>query len=381
MFYNPEPYKLIAFKNQWDKNVSDKATCGFFVPDAWNKPGFIDEDGNSDFEGATEWEEKQRETIRKTTSGTSSLNEYIQQYPQTPEEAFLTTGENDFPVVELRNHMNKIIAEDLELKKSQPVFVFHEDGKARIKPDMKQELNPIDRFPTKEKDKTGAVVIYEAPIPNPPKGLYKAGYDPYRQDQSSGESLGAFYVYKSRNNFSYTGDMIVAEYVGRPATSDSFNRTVMMLAEIYNLELMHENEVTEVVSFFRKKNKLHLLAAQPDAVISKNIKNSRVSRVFGIHMNEKLKDAGEKYIKKWLLEVRDIDENGNEILNLETIYSVALLEELISYNRKGNFDRVMAFMMVMFQLEEDAENKVYGQNDTQAKKISKQLKELELFKR
>ena len=122
-----------------------------------------------------------------------------------------------------------------------------------------------------------------------------------------------------------------------------------------------------------------MLAAQPDAVISKNIKNSRVSRVYGIHMNEKLKDAGEKYIKKWLLEVRDVDEHGNEILNLETIYSVALLEELIGYNRKGNFDRVMAFMMVMFQLEEDAENKTYGEKKEHP--IVNELLEMELFKR
>ena len=73
-----------------------------------------------------------------------------------------------------------------------------------------------------------------------------------------------------------------------------------------------------------------------------------------------LKDAGEKYIKDWLLEIRDYDENGNPILNLETIYSIGLLEELIQYNRKGNFDRVMSFMMCMFQLQEDELGKEYG---------------------
>ncbi len=76
-------------------------------------------------------------------------------------------------------------------------------------------------------------------------------------------------------------------------------------------------------------------------------------------MNEKLKDAGEKYIKQWLLESRDFDENNSAVLNLETIYDPALLDELILYNRKGNFDRVMAFMMVMFQCAEDEEEKVY----------------------
>jgi hypothetical protein len=299
----------------------------------------------------------------------------------SPEEAFLVTSHNEFPVVELRNRLNKVIAEQLYLKKTQPVELFRDSdtGKARMKPDMKNRLNPIVHFPTKEADKTGCVVILEPPVPNAPRGLYKAGYDPYRQDQSMGESLGAFYVYKSANDFSFTRDQIVAWYIGRPATSDVYNRNVELLAELYNLELMHENEVTEVKSYFRKRKKLHLLAAQPDAVISKNIKHSTVSRVYGIHMNEKLKDAGEKYIKKWLLVERDFDDNGNKILNLETITDIGLLQELISYTRKGNFDRVMAFMMVMFQIEEEDENKVYGQDRVTV--VAQQISELNLFER
>ena len=64
-----------------------------------------------------------------------------------------------------------------------------------------------------------------------------------------------------------------------------------MLAELYNAEIMFENEVPDVKKYFERRKKLHLLAAQPDGVISKNIKNSRVARIYGCHMNEKLKDA------------------------------------------------------------------------------------------
>jgi hypothetical protein len=126
---------------------------------------------------------------------------------------------------------------------------------------------------------------------------------------------------------------------------------------------MYENEVTHVRDYFTRIKRLNLLALQPDTVISKAVNTSKVARVYGCHMTEKLKDAGEKYIKQWLLEIRDYDENGNPILNLETIYDPGLLEELILYNRKGNFDRVMAFMMVMFQLAEDDGEKEYGDVD------------------
>ena len=97
-------------------------------------------------------------------------------------------------------------------------------------------------------------------------------------------------------------------------------------------------------------------------------------------MNEKIKDAGEKYIKRWLLTERDIDEHENKVLNLETIYDIGLLEELINYNRKGNFDRVMSFMMLMFQIEEDELGKEYGEEVTGNQKDLQELY-LNLFKK
>jgi hypothetical protein len=188
-------------------------------------------------------------------------------------------------------------------------------------------------------------------------------------------------VYKGNHKFSYTRDTIVAFYVGRPNTTDDFNRQVALLAQFYNAEVMYENEVTSVKSYFTNHKLLNLLAVQPDSVINANIKKSKVSRVYGIHMNQKLKDAGEKYIKRWLLTERDIDENGNKILNLETIYDTGLLEELINYNRKGNFDRVMAFMMLMFQIEEDELGKEYGSNELTGNEKDLQQLYLDLFKK
>jgi hypothetical protein len=83
-------------------------------------------------------------------------------------------------------------------------------------------------------------------------------------------------------------------------------------------------------------------------------------------MNDQLKDAGAKYIKQWLLKERDVDEFGNKVLNLDLISDPGLLEELILFNKKGNFDRIMAFMMIMFQLEEEGE-KVFSESSNKNK--------------
>jgi hypothetical protein len=139
---------------------------------------------------------------------------------------------------------------------------------------------------------------------------------------------------------------------------------------------MYENEVTGVKNYFRRIKRLNLLAAQPDSVISKNIKKSRVARVYGCHMNLQLKDAAERYIKTWLQTKLDTDENGDAITVIDKIYSVRLLEELISYHRKGNFDLVSALGMAMMQVQEE----VLGKEHVSRKENNSIKKLLEMSK-
>lgn len=373
MFYNPEVYGLLPFINIWDDDA-ENTTCGFFHPVTWNMEGYYDEMGNSDIEGSTAFEMARRQNILEKSSSSSTVQKHIQEFPFKPSEAFLTVSTNNFPVVELRNQLNKVIAEKLQLKKGTAVTLSYQDGKVVAKPDLENKLEPLYNYQPKTENLNGAPIIYEYPIDDPPKGLYKIGFDPYRQDLSAGVSLASIIVYKGTHVGSFSNDIIVAEYVGRPAEADDVNRIASMLAELYNAEIMHENEVTQVKNYFRRVKKLDQLALQPDAVISKSIKNSTVSRVYGCHMNVQMKDAGEKYIKDWLLQVKDYDENGHAILNLEKIYSIGILEELIRYNRSGNFDRVMALMQCMFFKQEEELDKTYESGeDKQLKSVIEAL--------
>ena len=49
-------------------------------------------------------------------------------------------------------------------------------------------------------------------------------------------------------------------------------------------------------------------------------------------------------------------------MNLHKIRSQGLLKELIAYNPTDNFDRVMAFMMVMYHIEEVKKHTVEKEN-------------------
>ena len=361
MFFHPEKYDLLPFMNIFEQDDFGGQKIGFFHPVDWNMPGHIDASGNSNHESAKQSVFNEREYLEKKGATSTDLQRKAQEKPLKPSEAFAYTNINIFPKKELEMRKNFLIANGYDKLKAQPVTLYRDPDTKKIvsEPDLKNKLEPITSFAYDGISKEGAVVIYEYPMPNAPKGLYKIGYDPVRQDE--GTSLAAIIVFKGVMQGSHTKNCVVAEYIGRKGEPDDVHNIAELLAEFYNTKIMYENEVPDVKTYFQRRRLLHLLEVQPDAVISKNVKKSKVSRVFGCHMTTQLKDAGERYIKQWLVEVIDFDENNNPITNLDKINSLRLIEELLMYNKTGNFDLISAFIMCMFQVQEEVLNKEYEQ--------------------
>lgn len=171
--------------------------------------------------------------------------------------------------------------------------------------------------------------------------------DPYDHDHSTTNSLGSCIIYKRFQNFESYYDLPVAEYTGRPDTAEQFYEKVRNLVKYYNALLLYENEKKGLYVYFTQKHEEYLLADQPDVINDILNSNTKVNRKKGIHMNKEIKLWGERVIRDYLNE-----EYAPGYKNLTKIFSEPLLEELISYNEDGNFDRVMAFMMVMIYKEE-----------------------------
>lgn len=368
MHTRPLSFGMLPFNNIWDPNSEDHKV-GFFHPINLNMEGYYDTQGNSDKEGAKKAELKIRKDLIKNGASSVELQKRLQEKPLGPAEAFSAVSINNFPVVELQRRLRIVKSKNIQKVKGSPIEMSYEKGKVVVKPILDGKDNAITSLDNLPIDKRGCPVIYEQPIGDAPPGLYKIGYDPVRQDE--GSSLAAIIVYKSVHKNQTSKLKIVAEYVGRLETPDDIDRLSLMFADYYNGQVMHENEVTSVKNWFRRQKRLDRLAMQPDAVISKNIKKSKVARVYGCHMNIQLKDAGERYTKQWLLTVIDHDENGDAITVIDQIDSQRLLEELINYNRKGNFDLVSALFMCLIQAEEEVLDKEYGE-----KEKSKTAKEL-----
>ena len=369
MFERPLANNFLPFNDIW--GIHPEKVEGFMHPTQWNMEGYYDEQGNSDTDSAKQAELLHRQFLIDNGATSTEIQARMQEYPTDSAEAFSIISTNNFPLVELRNQLEKVKSNKLHLTKGTPVDLYYKEGKCLAKPILDGSANPIISLNDLPLDKSGCVMVYEHPVENAPPGLYKIGYDPVRQDR--GTSLAGIVVYKGVYKNSVFHSTIVAEYIGRLNSPEDIDRVVEMLCDFYNTQVMHENEVTGVKNYFRRIKRLGLLAAQPDTVISKNIKKSKVARVYGCHMTDDLKDAGERYVKEWLIKVLDYDENGDPITVIDKIYSIRLLEELIAYHRKGNFDLVSALFMCMFQVQEEVLGKEYEEEDVKEDNAKKLL--------
>ena len=354
MFYNPEAYNLLPITNIWDDGA-DHTTCGYFFPAFKNKIGHMDVNGNSDMVGARQSEDAKREQIKRDSKDAGVLDKHITEYPFTPKEAFLQHTSNIFPTATLLEWRNELMRSGMFKSLAVAGHLIQGKDGVKLKPD--DRLRPVLKFPVQRgDDTTGCVVMYQSPYKENgevPRDLYIIAHDPYAQD-GRGQSLGAAYVIKRVNALSQPDDMIVASYIGRPDTQDEYNNTLFLLAKYYNARIGFENDRGEVIPF-AKRHKLmqHLLPEVEIFDKTDNVRIRKLGRSYGMSMGSKeRKGQAEIYLRDWLKTPRGRDESGEIRLNLHQIYDIALIDELVKYNRRGNFDRVSALMVGMFHLKD-----------------------------
>lgn len=352
MFYNPDGYNCLSFENIWDSAVSN-TKCGFFIPqytnlDIRNEDGkriYMDDDGNTNVKLSLQYILDERKIVIQNATSSVAVDRYVAERCITPQEACLEFNGNIFPKKELQEQLGLIRTNKaLQNHKQVGDLIFDQSGQLKWIP---KKLGDITKYPLgKDDDPKGAIVIWEHPVKDAPSGLYIIGVDPYDHDQSGTNSLGSSIVYKRFQNFESYYDIIVAEYTGRPTTAEEYYENLRKLAIYYNARIMYENERKGLFPYFTAKHCDYLLADQPD-IINDIVGNSKVQRKKGCHMNKQIKQWGEGMIKDWLNE-----EYAPGKKNLTRILSEPLLEELISYNDTGNFDRIMALMQVMIYKEQ-----------------------------
>lgn len=358
-FYRTYKHGFMPFVNVWDDDARDK-TCGFFHSHLLNLKPYIDENGNSIIEPALNSTLQKREERAAQSDKAQENDSYIALRCIKPSEIFAAGGTKFFSSEALKQHYEKVKHDEYVRNLGRVGRYSESNGVITFVPNS--QLPESDKHPQlttyhydAKDDINGAIVEWYPPFRKPdgniPMNLYRAWHDPYalekdREKMTFGDSLGATYVYERPNNYTTTGgDIIVASFVGRPESPDDYNEQLLKFVKRYNADLQFESDRGDVMGYFKSRGCYNLLADEPDFDWKREISGT-TGRKKGIAMyNSERKGTAAMLLKQWLYTKRGSDLAGNPKYTFHYIYDLALLEELLKWNLKGNFDRVSALLI------------------------------------
>lgn len=358
IFFTPDGYNILSFDNP------EGGRMGRFISALRARMTFKEKSTLADYLGIdhedlkrvpilvsneqkayNDWWLPQYEKAKKA-GNPKTLLKFKAYWPLKASDSFLVLSSNNYNIEAAKNQKAKLIAGDF---KGTPVWLYNDgDGIKHTFTDKQ----PITEFPVKTQDTDAPVVIWEFPVENPPWGLYIAGVDPYRQDDSAySDSLGAIYIFKRMHDISSEKyqDMFVASYVARPKTVDEWNEQARLLIKYYNAFALVENDDMTFIRYMQNKGDDFYLCDQPEW-LKDVVPNTTVNRSKGIHRSsEKVRNFLRTCLKRYLDDViyKEVDEKTNaiikEVLGVSRVFDTMLLEEIIKFNSKdGNYDREVA---------------------------------------
>lgn len=336
-------YKVHMIPNTFEPELGYDKT-GLFIGEQRSHEIAMDKDGNDHTEISLPFIIKDREQHLFLTKNREMHLRYCAEAPIKPSEALMQIGGNIFPTDLLKQQKAYLLSHSDSILKSSWIGTLAMDPETnKVEWKMDKDAIPIDHYPHNDiVNLNGCVQIWEMPQRdrdgNIPYGMYISGNDNYDHDQSTTDSLGSTFIMDHRT------ERIVAEYTGRPLTASMFYNTNRYLLMYYNAMQNHENNLTGLLADMKRHRCEHLLCDTPTCISDKVDDKRVLARGKGTPGTVGIKKWGLELILEWLMRPT---EEGEGRINLNTIRSIALLDELIYYNSKGNFDRVLALLYTL----------------------------------
>lgn len=364
MCFNPKGSNIRSVPDTFSGTME---LIGFFFPEEWNyvhqdeDTGEIifcyDTHGNSDIELAKRLidEEDARQRGKKDEQG---YKLWKSQHPRNLQDAFDQREDNPFPT-----HLLK--EQEFQLLNKKQIII-------RLKPDPKGTGKLIHEFcdhvpisklnPNPNEDNSGAIVVKEFPIDNPPFGLYYAGVDPiYNKDTSTSRSLMCIRIWIGTHE--RDGKIIepypVAHYIGRHKNVRDTYQVCLDLIKWYNARTAVESNVKDFIEWVIKQGDSRFLMRRRElTAINEMSPDSTIRDEIGVYMEGKFKDrALEKYIT-WLQTPIgasfDLQTGeSKEVYNTGKLDDLMLIKECLRFNYKRNSDRLVAEMLALIAAQTD----------------------------
>lgn len=364
LFLNPEAYNIRPVQNMWDEGM-EETTCGFFFPADCNFTGAMDKDGNSDREKARRIIDADRKLVSQGNDP-HALTRRKAELPYTPREMMMRISGTQFPIDELKHQEAEIIAKPHQYKEADFIGKFELDRETQ-EYKFKYDINcqPIYNLNLKDnKNLAGAVVLYSHPARENNGQVYEnryvAGIDSYDFDESTTTSLGSCFI----------GDLytrkIVAEYTGRPKTSEEFYETSRRMLLYYKAKAMIENANKGIFDYFDTNNSGYLIADEPrlarETLEDKTIRAASGRRKRGFTPSKIMNQTLRGFLAKWCLESTN-NPDAKEEIQLHKFRCLPAIKEMVLWNVDGNFDRVSALGALMLIMHDREKYNTESQED------------------
>ena len=341
IFRNPQDYNCIEF----DDVFENRGKIGYFVPYLKTLNEFKKgPNKETDEELARMFIENRRMLAKKSADPTVYQTEIING-PMVPSEAFLVLEGAFFPTLQLKEQLAEVEGGKYA-KYTEASFKGHISFNEKNEPEFytQQDAKPIRKFPLSRNDeKGGCIEVWVKPQKNDegvvPRGMYIAGIDVVDKDKSTTDSLPSIVVMNR-----YTRQL-VAEYTGRTSEAKDFYEVCRKILLYYNAVGMYEKNLIGLYNYFDQNKCTYLLADTPYQLRSTDTYKAGTNTAKGINASGTVNAEARNMIKSWLQE-RISDRS--EVRVYETIYSPAMITEMIMWNPDGNFDRVSALGMLMW---------------------------------
>jgi len=362
----PVKTNLIDKDNTWGES-------GLFIPEQWSMPPYIDNYGNSLVQEALIALDEYFEEIKKNKEPKDYQLE-VSQHPRNIEEAFAFRKEAKFPPHLVNAQIKRI--EEKEYSSEFLDISRDETGKVKVKATNKL---PIAEFPISKKteDKTGTLVVWERPVPDPTFGMYYGSIDPVAEGKTTtSDSLCSIYIMKApvevtkvTNGEAETfieRDKIVAAWCGRFDDINKTHERLELIIEWYNAWTIVENNISQFINHMISRKKQRYLVPRNKIVFLKDLgSNANVFQEYGWRNTGVLfKNHMISYTQDFLTE--EIDhiqkDDGTTVkihYGVERIPDIMLMKEMQAYQDGLNVDRLVAFAALVSFLKIQQANMGY----------------------
>jgi len=360
VFENPEEYNFLAFENIWEPS---EKKIGLFVPAYLTELRFKDKNGNTNVEQALKHYEERRLQEAAKDDPASLYNERMN-YPLVPSDMWISNKGAYFPQIELMEREKELLINQQYKILAQPTrLVWDSKQPNGVRADFCNETELLHTFPFNRTATKidGGVAIYERPQlikGEVPQDMYIFTYDPYVSDNiDDGGSLGVTlgFLNPKYTSQGFNGNSLVCSYIGKhPNGKDAYYEIQEKLLAYYGNPyrgLWYEaNRGDSVRDYYLRKKKLHLLALEPLRSKDPGVHQKRITK-YGFTVGNQV-DKIEMIDDTAELLLVQTNFNGKKKRVVEILPCLFLVQQLIAFELKGNYDAVSSFLGYPLALKE-----------------------------